>query len=402
MSVYIYDAVRSPRGKGRPGGSLESVPPAQLVVQLVRALERRVGQAAVRAANHLTLGCVTQVGVQGGHIALSARIQAGLPDAMACLTINNFCVSGLSAIADAARRISSGQADLALAGGVESMSQVVFLADTADYYSDMALATSMGWAPVGVAADLLATREGLERPALDAAVLTSHTRAAEAWRQGRYAGRVIPITGADGRVTLSHDENIRDFGDGASLARLGPVFAVMGAQGFDDILIGEKPELEAVNHLHTVAHCPPIADGAGLLLLGSSEAGRRHGLRPLARIHTVAEAADDHVMQLTAGYRAMEQALARAGLSLDQIGAVEFMEAFAAVPVLFERDYGPDMSRVNPNGGHLAMGHPMGATGAILATTLLDDMVQLDAETGLVVATGGVGVGAAMVFERAD
>jgi len=180
------------------------------------------------------------------------------------------------------------------------------------------------------------------------------------------------------------------------------VFAAMGAQGFDDIVIGEKPELKAVNHLHTVAHCPPIADGAGLLLLGNAEAGRRHRLRPLARIRSVSETADDHVMQLTAGYRAMDQALARAGLSLDQVGAVEFMEAFAAVPVLFERDYAPDMSRVNPNGGHLAMGHPMGATGAILTTTLLDDMVQLNAETGLVVATGGVGVGAAMVLERAD
>ena len=401
MPVYIYDAVRSPRGKGRPDGSLASVPPAQLVAQLIRALERRVGRSAVHAADHLTLGCVTQVGVQGGHIALSARIQAGLPDAMACLTLNNFCVSGLSALADAARRVESGQTELALAGGVESMSQVVFLADHADYYSDMALAAAMGWAPVGVAADLLATREGLERPALDAAVLRSHARAAEAWRQGRYADRVIPITGADSAVVLDHDENIRDFGDGASLARLGPVFAAMGAQGFDDILLAEKPELKAVNHLHTVAHCPPIADGAALLLVGDAEAGRRHGLKPLARIRAIAETADDHVMQLTAGYRAMERALDRAGLALGQVGAVEFMEAFAAVPVLFERDYGPDMARVNPNGGHLAMGHPMGATGAILAASLLDDMVQLDAETGLVVATGGVGVGAAMVFERA-
>ena len=401
MPVYIYDAVRSPRGKGRPDGSLAGVPPAQLVVQLVRALERRVGQTAVRTADHLTLGCVTQVGVQGGHIALSARIQAGLPDAMACLTLNNFCVSGLSALADAARRVASGQVELALAGGVESMSQAVFLADKADYYSDMTLAAAMGWSPVGVAADLLATREGLERSALDAAVLTSHARAAEAWRQGRYAGRVIPITGKDGAVVLDHDENIRDFGDGAGLARLSPVFAAVGAQGFDDILIAEKPELKTVNHLHTVAHCPPIADGAALLLVGSAEAGRKHGLKPLARIHSVAETADDHVMQLTAGYRAMEKALDRAGLRLDQVGAIEFMEAFAAVPVLFERDYAPDMSRVNPNGGHLAMGHPMGATGAILAASLLDDMVQLDAETGLVVATGGVGVGAAMVFERA-
>ncbi len=400
MSVHIFDAVRTPRGKGRPTGSLAIVSPVQLVVQLIQGLEQRVGRAAVQAVDHLTLGCVTQVGVQGGHIALSARIQAGLPDSVACLTVNNFCVSGLSALADAARRVETGQADLALAGGVESMSQVAFLNDAADYYADMDLASAMGWAPVGVAADLLATREGLERPALDAAVLRSHARAAEAWRAGRYADRVLAVRDRDGGVALDHDENIRDFGDGASLAKLSPVFADVGAAGFDAILIAQRPELGAVRHIHTVAHCPPISDGAALLLIGSREVGRRLGLKPLARIRSVAEAADDHVMQLTAGYRAMERALDRAGLPLSAIGAIEFMEAFATVPVLFERDFAPDMSRVNPNGGHLAMGHPMGASGAILTTSLLDDMAQLNAETGLVVATGGVGVGVAMVLER--
>lgn len=401
MSVYIYDAVRTPRGKGRPDGSLAGFTPAELVGQLIRALELRNGPDAVRAAEHFTLGCVTQVGGQGGHLALASRIQAGLPDTMACLTINNFCVSGLSALADAARRVSSGQAEMALAGGVESMSRVVFLADQADYYADMALAGAMGWAPVGVAADLLATKECITRPEMDAAVLRSHTRAAAAWDAGRYDSRVIPVTHADGTVALARDENIRDFGDGASLARLGAVFAAPGAAGFDDILLAEKPEIAAVKHLHTVAHCPPISDGASLLLVGTREAGQRLGLTPLARIRSVGESADDHVMQLTAGYRAMEVALDRAGLALSEVGAIEFMEAFAAVPVLFERRFEPDMARVNPNGGHLAMGHPMGATGAILTTTLLDDMVQLDADTGLVVATGGVGVGAAMVLERA-
>jgi acetyl-CoA acetyltransferase family protein len=400
MSVYIYDAVRTPRGKGRPDGSLAGFTPAQLVGQLIRALERRNGRDAVRAAEHFTLGCVTQVGGQGGHLALASRIQAGLPDTMACLTINNFCVSGLSALADAARRVSSGQAELALAGGVESMSRVVFLADQADYYADMALAGSMGWAPVGVAADLLATQEGITRAEMDAAVLRSHTRAAQAWNVGRYDGRVIAVENADGTVALARDENIRDFGDGASLARLGPVFAAPGAAGFDAILLAEKPEIGAVEHLHTVAHCPPVSDGASLLLVGNREAGQRLGLTPLARIRSVAESADDHVLQLTAGYRAMGIALDRAGLALNDIGAMEFMEAFAAVPVLFERRFEPDMAKVNPNGGHLAMGHPMGATGAILTTTLLDDMVQLDADTGLVVATGGVGVGVAMVLER--
>lgn len=402
MSVYIFDAVRTPRGKGRPDGALAGTKPATLVAQLVRALEARNGRGAVAAASHLTLGCVTQTGVQGGHIALSARIQAGLPDTMAALTLNNFCVSGLSALADAARRVACGEADMTLAGGVESMSQTPFLADAADFYSDMGMAAQMGWAPVGLAADLLATVEAIPRADLDAAVLRSHRRAASAWAEGRYAGRVVPVAGPNGAVMLDRDENIRDFGDGSGLARLPPVFAATGAQGYDDILLAHRPGLEQIEHRHSVAHCPPIADGAALLLLGTLEAGRSHGLTPLARIRAVGESADDRVLQLTAGFAAMARALDRAGLRLPDVGAVEFMEAFAAVPVLFERRFEPDMARVNPNGGHLAMGHPMGATGAILTTTLLDDMVQLDAETGLVVATGGVGVGAAMVLERAS
>lgn len=400
MSVFIYDAVRSPRGKGRPDGSLAKIAPARLVEQLVRALEGRNGREAVHAADHLSLGCVTQVGVQGGHMALAARIRAGLPDTVSCLTMNNFCVAGLSAVADAARRVAVGEADLVLAGGVESMSQAPFLADQADYYADMALAARMGWAPVGLAADLLATREGIGREALDAVTLKSHRRAAAAWAEGRYADRVIPVLAEDGSVALDRDENIRDFGDGATLQRLGPVFAAQGAQGYDQILLAGSPGVTAVEHLHTVAHCPPISDGAALLLLGSAEAGARHGLKPLARIRAQADTAADRVLQLTAGFSAMDRALARAGLALGEVGAVEFMEAFAAVPALFERDRDVDPARVNPNGGHLAMGHPMGATGAILAATLLDDMAQLEAETGLVVATGGVGVGAAMVLER--
>lgn len=400
MSVYIYDAVRTPRGKGSPSGSLAAVSPAKLVAQLAEALAERNGADVLKAADHLTLGCVTQVGRQGGHFALAARVQAGLPDSLPALTINNFCVSGLNALADAARRVASGEADLALAGGVESMSQVAFMTDAADYYSDMQIAAPMGWAPPGLGADLLATQEGLTREDLDAAALRSHRRAAEAWAAGRYDARVVPVKAADGTIALARDENIRDFGDGATLARLGPVFAQAGAQGFDEILLSHRPDLGEVQHLHTLAHCPPIADGAALLLVGSEAAGQRLGLTPVARIRSVAEAADDHVLQLTAGFTAMEKALARAGLTLPEVGAVEFMEAFAAVAVLFEKRYAPDMARVNPNGGHLAMGHPMGATGAILATTLLDDMVQLDAETGVVSATGGVGAGAAMVFER--
>jgi len=401
MDVFIFDAVRTPRGKGRPDGSLAATAPAELVAQLVRALEGRLGREAIHAIGHFALGCVTEVGAQGGHLALMARIRAGLPETVPCLTLNNFCVSGMSAIAQAARRVALGEVGLALAGGVECMSQVTFLADQATYYNDMALAGALGWAPVGLAADLMAAREGIDRQALDAVVLRSHERAARAWREGRFDARVVPVTGAGGGTVLGRDENIRDLGDGTALARARLAFDGVGAAGFDDIILERHPELgRALPHVHTVAHCPPISDGAGLVMIGSAAAGATAGLKPIARIAAMAETADDHVLQLTAGFAALDLALSRAGRVLSDIGAIEFMEAFAAVPVKFERDYEPDLNRVNVNGGHLAMGHPMGASGAILVGTLLDAMDCLAADSGVVAATGGVGVGAAMVLDR--
>ena len=400
MDVFIFDAVRTPRGRGSARGSLAGVPPAELVVQLVRALEARHGREAVAAAEHFALGCVTEVGAQGGHIALTARIAAGLPESLPCLTMNNFCVSGLSAVAQAARRVAVGEAGLALAGGVESMSQVEFLADKASYYDDLTLARRLGWAPVGLAADLMAAQDGIDRAALDAVTLRSHGRAAVAWADGRFDQSVVPVTGADGAVALARDENIRDLSDGAVLAGSRLAFDKLGAAGFDDIILEHRPELTALPHVHTIAHCPPVSDGAALVMVGSAEAGRAAGLTPVARIRAMAETAGDHVLQLTAGLAALDLGLRRAGCALGDTGAIEFMEAFAAAPVKFERDYRPDPERVNVNGGHLAMGHPMGASGAILVGTLLDAMRRLDAGLGVVAATGGVGVGAAMVLER--
>lgn len=400
MPVFVYDAIRTPRGKGRPGGSLSSVSPMDLVSGLVAELRGRVGSDAVDAVEHFSLGCVTQTGGQGGNLALARRIRAGLPEGVSCLTVNAFCVSGLSSIANVARRVAVGEVALALAGGVECMSQVSFLADAADYYSDMTLARSQGWVPVGLAADVMAQREGIDRAALDEATLRSHQRAAGAWAEGRFERRVTPVRAADDAVLLAQDENIRPQFNAAALAALEPIFAKVGGAGFDAILAGALPELEAVRHVHTLAHCPPVSDGAALALIGSREAGERLGLTPVARIAAVAEAADNHVLQLTAGFKAMDVALARAGRDLQDLGAIEFMESFAVTPVKFERDRRPDMDRVNVNGGHLAMGHPMGASGVILLSALLDAMNTLDAADGVVAATGGVGVGAALVLER--
>lgn len=400
MEVYVFDAVRSPRGKGRPDGSLANVAPPLLVSRLIDALRIRCGEEAVNAVQTLILGCVTQVNAQGGHVAIASRILAGLPDTVAPLTVNNFCVSGLSAIAAASRRISTGEADLALAGGVECMSQVGFMTDDATYYTDMKLAARMGWAPVGVGADVLAAVENIGRLDLDRFTLRSNRLAAAAWAEGRYAKRVIPIRDEEGAIALATDENIRDHGDGAKLAGLPPVFEKPGAEGFDDIVRSRLTDLGAFEHTHTVAHCPPIADGGGLVFLGTREAGARYGLTPVAKVVSLAETASDHTLQLTAGFSAMELALSRARAGLDDMDAIEFMEAFAVTPVKFERDYAPDMDRVNIHGGHLAMGHPMGATGAILFGALLDALDRVEGARGLVVATGGVGVGAAAVVER--
>ncbi|MEQ8935425.1 MAG: acetyl-CoA C-acyltransferase [Amphiplicatus sp.] len=400
MEVFVYDAVRSPRGKGRPDGALAGVTPPFLVSQLIDALRKRCDAQAINAAQSLILGCVTQVGAQGGHIAMASRLVSGLPNTTAPLTVNNYCVSGLTSIAAAHRRITIGEIDLALAGGVECMSQVGFMTDDASFYTDMTLAERMGWAPVGVGADALAAAEGIKRADLDRFALRSNRLAAMAWAEGRYEKRVIPIRDQQGNTALATDENIRDHGDGAKLADLPPVFEKPGAAGFDRIISAQRPELGAIEHVHTIAHCPPIADGAGLILLGSREAGERWNLSPVAKIVALAETSSDHVLQLTAGFSAMELALKRANATLADMDAIEFMEAFAVTPVKFERDYEPDMDKVNIHGGHLAMGHPMGATGAILFGALLDALDRLDGARGVVATTGGVGVGAAAVIER--
>lgn len=398
--VFVFDAVRTPRGKGRPGGSLEGIAPTELVGTLIKALKERNGAQAIDAADLLALGAVTQTGDQGGHIGLASRIQASLPDTMAAATLNNFCISGLSAIIEGARRVITGEAGLSLAGGVESMSRVPFLKDKAPFYTDLELARRMGWMPVGVAADLLAARKGITRQQLDDITLLSHRRAAAAWAAGQYADSVIPVHDKEGNLALGHDENIRDFGDGRKLGAYPSVFAEMGQAGFESIAADHHPDLVPINYIHSIANCPPISDGAAMALIGSKEQGEALGLKPVARIRSFADASGDPVLQLTAGMTAMDTALHRAGLQLGDVDVIEFMESFAVVPVMFQQERQPDPEKVNVLGGHLGMGHPMGASGAILLTTLLASMKAKDAQHGLVVTTGGVGVGAAMVLER--
>ena len=403
--VFIYDALRTPRAKGRPargerpGGALADTPPHRLVTTLIDAIE---GQHK-GVSNHigrLALGCVGQIGPQGGHIALVSRLASQLSNDVSVRTLNNYCVSGLSAIFDAALWSMKGSDQLALAGGVESLSQVGFLEDKASYYSDPEMIQSLKWAPPVMGAELIATIEGYAKEEIDALTYRSHQRAHAAWENRFYKRSVVPVYDANGEILIDRDALIRPELTPEKLSAMRPAFARQGAEGFDDMMLAEHPELTEINHIHSIANCPGMADGASLLLVGNAAAGENAGLTPRARIIDFTETADDPVMQLTAGMKAMNKVLERQGLKPGEIDRYEFMEAFAAVPLKFERDYDVDPSKVNVNGGHLAMGHPMGATGAILATSLLCELEASGTKTGMAVAQAGGGIGAAILIER--
>lgn len=386
--VYIYDAVRTPRAKGRaahkdkPGGALSGLSPQTLVAGLVNAVEGR-NPGTKDTIDRLSLGCVGQIGPQGGHIALSSRIAAGLPDKTAVRTLNNNCVSGLSAVMDAA--LWTGRdSGLALAGGVEMLSRVGFLADKADFYTD----PKLGWMPPVLGAELIATIDAIPKAELDDFTRHSHQRAHAAWERGAYDSHVIPVV-QDGQTLIARDALIRPDLDADRLAAMPPAFGEQGAAYADRISTKITPT-------HSVANCPGMADGAALILLGSEQSG----LIPRARIVDYTETAGDTILQLTAGLEAMQVILDRQSLTPADIHRWEFMEAFAAPPVKFLRDTGVDPDRVNVNGGHLAMGHPMGATGAILLTTLLNELESSDTTLGMVVAQAGGGIGAALMIER--
>lgn len=379
MTAYIHDAVRTARGKARPDGGLASLKPHELVGGLIDALEAR-GHPA-RNADALILGCVGQVGAQGANVALVTKLHAGLPDDSPAYSLNNYCVSGLTAIGQAAGLVETGQANSVLAGGVEMMSRVGFMADKADYYEDSSFPARTRYIPVVVAADRLAEDIGVSREEMDAAALRSQQRTASAEGTPLVASR-IAVNGLD------REEAARATTTAESLAAMPAAFAPLGEQ-YVEALGGRT-----LDHRHTVAHAPPMCDGAGLALVTGSAEGAR------ARIVSWAESGGDPVASLTAGFTAMDNALERAGLTLADMDRIEFMEAFAVTIVKFMRERQVDADKVNVGGGHLAKGHPMGATGAILVSSLLDALDACGGRYGLVVAAGAQGVGSAMVVER--
>jgi len=336
----------------------------------------------------LLLGCVGQIGAQGGNIALVSKLHSGLPDTASAYTLNNYCVSALTAIGQAASMVNSGQVRNALAGGVEMMSRVPFMADAADYYTDATMPARSRYVPVVLAADRLAEDEGIDRSALDAMALRSQQRAAAAETNATLTRSRIPMARPDG-TAMAVEECIRPQTSAASLAAMQPAFAEL-AKSYAAALG------RAIDHRHTIAHAPPICDGASLALVGAKTSS--HRLR--ARIVVYAECGGDPYASLLAGMGAMDRVLQHAGMQLHDVDCIEFMEAFAVTIAKFLRDRGVDPERVNVAGGHLAKGHPMGASGGILLSTLLDVLEARDATTGLVVASGASGVGAAMLVER--
>jgi acetyl-CoA C-acetyltransferase len=382
MDIFIGDCVRSVRGKARPDGGLAAQTPHGLVGALIDAVEQR-GAIKRSDVDRLTLGCVGQVGAQGGHIAIVTKISSNLPEISSAHTVNNFCASGLTAIGQAVAAVSAGHSELALAGGVEMLSRVPFMADQADYYTDQTFEPADRYIPVALAADLLAAEQNVTREEMDDLSYLSQSRAAKAETNSALLASRISIGGLD------HDEAVRV----TSREKLAAMPAAFGglAKEYAHALTGE-----ASDHRMSVANAPPMTDGAGLAAIG----GAKSFLFPRARVVAFAEAGGDARQSLTAGFAAMDKVLRQSGLSLDQMDRIEFMEAFAVPYALFRRNYQPDMDKVNVGGGHIAKGHPMGATGAILLSTLLDALDAADGKYGLVVASGAQGVGAAMIVER--
>ncbi|MFF3504667.1 acetyl-CoA C-acetyltransferase [Streptomyces sp. NPDC003247] len=399
--AYVYDAIRTPRGRGKANGALHGVKPVDLVVGLIDEVRRRYPGLDPAAVDDIVLGVVSPVGDQGADIARTAALAAGLPDTVAGVQENRFCASGLEAVNLAAAKVRSGWEDLVLAGGVESMSRTPMGSDGGAWALDPRTNHDTGFVPQGIGADLIATLEGFTRQDVDAYAALSQARAAEAWKDGRFDRSVVPVRDRNGLLVLDRDEHLRPGTTVESLAALRPSFAVAGeAGGFDAVALQKYHWVERIDHVHHAGNSSGIVDGAALTVIGSAAAGERHGLRPRARIVSAAVSGADPTIMLTGPAPASRKALAKAGLTVADLDLVEINEAFAAVVLRFVRDLGLDPDRVNVNGGAIAMGHPLGATGAMILGTLVDELERRDLRYGLATLCVGGGMGIATVVER--
>ncbi|SHM92989.1 acetyl-CoA C-acetyltransferase [Cryptosporangium aurantiacum] len=399
--AFVYDAIRTPRGRGKKTGSLHSVKPVSLVTGLIDAVRDRNPNLDANGVDDLVLGVVSPIGEQGGDIAKTAAIASGLPETVAGVQLNRFCASGLEAVNIAAQKVRSGWEDLVFAGGVEAMSRVPMGSDGGAWAQDPETAYDTGFVPQGIGADLIATLHGWNRTDVDAYAARSQQRAAKAWANGYFARSVVPVTDLNGDVVLDQDEHVRPDTTVESLGGLPASFAAIGDQGgFDAVALDRYHWVERIEHVHTAGNSSGIVDGAALVVIGNEEAGRRHGLTPRARILSTAVSGADPLIMLTGPAPATRKALAKAGLTVDDIDLVEMNEAFAAVVLRFIADTGFSEDIVNVNGGAIAMGHPLGATGAMLLGTVIDELERRDQRYGLVTLCVGGGMGIATVVER--
>jgi len=400
MNAYIYDAIRTPRGKGKKDGSLHEVRPVNLLAGLLKEIPKRSGIDS-KHIEDVIMGCVTQVRDQSGDIAMAAVMAAGYPDTGSAVTLNRFCGSGLEAVNQAAALANSGQAQFIIAGGVESMSRNALGSDGAFTLIDPQMITGHKLIPQGVSADLIASKYGYTRTALDQFAADSHRKAAQAWAENRFAKSIVPVLDNNGHVILDKDETIRAGTTVEKLAELKPSFEMQSKMaGFDGMALQAYPEIEELEYFHHAGNSSGIVDGASAVLIGNKAIGEQLGIKPRARIRSFAVVGTDPIIMLTGPYPASVKALKNAGMSFSDIDLFEVNEAFAAVPMLFIEEANISADKVNVNGGSIAMGHPLGATGGILIGTALDELERTGKSTALITLCIGGGMGIATIIER--
>lgn len=400
MEAYIYDAVRTPRGKGKPDGALAGIRPVELLAATFNAIRDRNGLDTALIEDAI-IGCVSPVKEQGANIAKAAAIEAGYAETVAGVQVNRFCASGLEAVNMAAAYVMAGQADLLVAGGLESMSRVPIASDGGPMYDDREFIMKHGLVPQGISADLIASKYGYDRRQLDTFAAESHSKAAKAWEEGRFSKSILPMSDTSGNIVLDRDQMIRPTSTADSLGELRPAFQKLGEEvGFNMLALRKYPEVAKIHHVHHAGNSSAIVDGAALTLIGNKEAGQRSGLRPRARIRAMALTGTEPTIMLLGPAPVTRKALKKAGMNIGDIDLIEVNEAFASVVLRFMDDIGADPTNVNVNGGAIAMGHPLGATGAMLLGTVLDELERQNKQTGLVTLCVGGGMGIATIIER--
>ncbi|MGO4704879.1 acetyl-CoA C-acetyltransferase [Microvirga sp. 2MCAF38] len=398
--AFIYDAVRTPRGRGKPDGSLHEVPTVDLAVTALNAIRER-NHLDPKLVEDVVLGCVDPVGEAGGDIARAAALKAGFGKEVPGVQINRFCASGLDAVNLAAAQVMSGMKDLAIGGGVESMSRVGMGASGGAWPVDPGLAIASYFLPQGISADLIATKYGFSRDDVDAYAVESQKRAAKAWEDGRFVKSIIPVKDINGLTLLAKDEHMRPSTDMQSLGQLKASFVQMGEMGgFDAVAVYAHPEVEAVNHVHHAGNSSGIVDGASAVLVGSKEGGVKAGLKPRARLKAFASLGSDLALMLTGPIEVSQLVLKKAGMTTNDIDLFEINEAFSAVVLRYLQAMELDPSKVNVNGGAIAMGHPLGATGGMILGTALDELERTGKKTALVTLCVAAGMGTAAIIER--